>query len=413
VVVDAPRADRAALADHWLLDMSVLDQPLADQQLPDLGAFDQPTADTMPLDAGTADHPPLDMSPLDQRLADQANPDRAAPDHVSADTLRPDTLRPDTLRPDLYLGDVGPVDPGSTFPSCTALLASCGPKGTDSCCTSLWVPGGTYYRSYDVAADGMYSSTAYPATVSSFYLDKYLVTVGRFRAFVNAGMGIDTPSGKPAAGAGANPYLAGSGWDPSWDASLAPSTATLESNLNCNATWQTWTNAAGSNEELPINCVTWYEAMAFCAWDGGFLPTEAEWNYAAAGGNEQRAYPWSNPAGSLAIDCTDANYYGTSYCVSSGANKVGSESPTGDGRWGQSDLGGNLYEWNLDSMAAPYTTYPYSIGSCTDCADLSASGYKVFRGGEFADAGLRTANRSFADPAILFDGVGVRCARAR
>ncbi len=49
---------------------------------------------------------------------------------------------------------------------------------------------------------------------------------------------------------------------------------------------------AGSNENQPINCVTWYEAFAFCISDGGYLPTAAEWNYAAAGGSDQRAYPF-------------------------------------------------------------------------------------------------------------------------
>jgi len=39
-----------------------------------------------------------------------------------------------------------------------------------------------------------------------------------------------------------------------------------------------------------INCITWYEAMAFCIWDGGYLPTEAEWD-ALRGGARTNGYP--------------------------------------------------------------------------------------------------------------------------
>src|SRR6185312_9797256 len=99
-------------------------------------------------------------------------------------------------------------------------------------------------------------------------------------------------------------------------------------------------------------CITWYEAYAFCIWDGGFLPSEAEWNYAAAGGSEQRAYPWTTTS---TIDCSYANYAGADgggQCQAGGLDDVGSQSPQGDGKYGQSDLAGNAWEWTLDSSAA-------------------------------------------------------------
>jgi len=80
-----------------------------------------------------------------------------------------------------------PVDAGPPPPpgvSCLGMPNNCGNNGDDSCCNSLLVPGGSYFRSYDLAGDSISGDTSYPATVSSFRLDKYEVTVGRFRAFV-------------------------------------------------------------------------------------------------------------------------------------------------------------------------------------------------------------------------------------
>jgi formylglycine-generating enzyme required for sulfatase activity len=306
--------------------------------------------------------------------------------------------------------DDAPAD-GPPMLSCVGLPATCGPAGTSSCCGSPVVAGGTFFRGYDVGTDGAYPDMTNPATVSDFRLDTYEVTVGRFRQFVAAGP--STQANPPMVGTGAralNGMASQAGWDPTWNASLAADPAALVAGLNCDATYQTWANTPGVNDALPMNCINWFEAFAFCAWDGGFMPTEAEWNYAAAGGSEQRAYPWSNPASSLTIDCTYANYNPGPPCVPPNAmgtaDRVGSESPMGDGKWGQAGLGGDLLEWVLDGFA----TYPLP---CTDCANLTPGLDPVLRGDNFAtDAFAARSGFRVSTPAGGRNtGVGVRCAR--
>ena len=266
-----------------------------------------------------------------------------------------------------------------------------------------------FLRGYDVAADGNFSDASHPATVSSFVLDAYEVTVGRFRAFVLSGHGTQlTP---PAVGAGAHPLLPGSGWDPGWDAMLAPDTELLVTGLvdaPC-AGYATWTNSVGSNETLPINCVGWAMAMAFCIWDGGYLPTEAEWNFAASGGSEHRAYPWSSPPDTLSINYDVASYDcmgdGLLGCAMTDLLPVGSK-PAGAGRWRHMDLAGNLGEWVLDVYADPL------LDPCVDCALLVGS-QRGIRGGSFfrPDGQARAAARGASEPFQSSIDVGFRCAR--
>ena len=131
-------------------------------------------------------------------------------------------------------------------------------------------------------------------TVGAFALDRFEATVGRFRAFVSDYEDWRV-SGNPTTGAGAHPLIANSGWGAGggeW--TLPASRAELEEGLFCDFDWEVWTSTPLLNESYPMNCLTWQVAFAFCIWDEGRLPTEAEREYVAAGGAENRLYPWGS-----------------------------------------------------------------------------------------------------------------------
>jgi formylglycine-generating enzyme required for sulfatase activity len=318
------------------------------------------------------------------------------------------------------------------LPNCAtgdAGVTRCG-SDEESCCTSLKVEGGTYYRTYDLTdsgapdppADGGPTNLAYPATIEGLRLDKYLVTVGRFRQFAHAwnveGWRPDAGSGKHShlnggQGLAAAPMVeAGQSFEPGWVATDDSNVAPTDGNLACSATSSTWTTTPTAEDTKPINCVNWYEAYAFCIWDDGFLPSEAEWEFAASGGDQEREYPWGS-----ASPGQDFNYaiYGCYYpspssaCATSAADiaPVGTAT-AGAGLWGQLDLAGELFEWGLDQYAARYAT------PCVDCAELSGTSERVIRGGYFLDASgmLLPSVRESDRPTIRSDGFGVRCARA-
>jgi formylglycine-generating enzyme required for sulfatase activity len=175
----------------------------------------------------------------------------------------------------------------------------------------------------------------------------------------------------------------------------------------------------------PITCINWAEAYAFCIWDGGFLPSEAEWLYAAEGGAEQRVYPWgANDPGTL----NQYAIYGCHYPDGSGVcgplfnnlAPVGTAT-LGAGRWGQLDLAGGVLQWVLDLMQP--RPGGYMVDPCVDCGSVvSPFGdeqgditSRIYWGSTFHSApatlyqgwatyGWATLNR-------VFD-IGFRCARS-
>jgi len=309
-------------------------------------------------------------------------------------------------------GDGGGSVP--TPPSCAPGgpgMTDCGP-GSESCCTSLTVTGGTYNRTYRNNGGGP-TGQADPATVSDFRLDKYLVTVGRYRQFAAAWSG----GWRPAAGSGKHAYLAGggladtaggleTGWDTTWATNVRPTTSSLTGGSYCDSTHATWTaSATGGRESFPINCVSWYDSYAFCIWDGAFLPSEAEWEYAAAGGSQQRQYPWGTAAPGTANQYA---IYGSNYTGNStGLAPVGTAT-MGAGLWGQLDLAGEIWEWNLD-WRNPY------VSPCTDCVSLTPAMYRIVRGDNYGGSVnnlVPTVRGGDIAPDGRDSNFGFRCARA-
>lgn len=327
--------------------------------------------------------------------------------------------------------------PNAAAPSCATPgpgRTTCGENGDESCCTSPLVAGGEFFRTYENSGSGS-TDEADPATVSSFRLDKYEVTVGRFREYVKY---LNDGGVPPAAGSGKHAHLNGGsgltdsvtpgsfepGWDASWNENIpsgAGSAAEWNDNLACNI-YGTWTDEPGDNELLPLTCLNWWESHAFCIWDGGFLPSEAEWRYAAAGGDEQRMYPWgtTNPGTGSEYAIYDCCYPDPAGCRgTSGQECTGivNAAPVGfatlgAGRYGQLDLVGGVFEWLVDRYGA-------FASPCTDCGYFGTSGdNRVLPGGGFRTTlmpYLLSSNRSAVSYAVTFRGdfaVGARCARS-
>lgn len=206
----------------------------------------------------------------------------------------------------------------------------------------------------------------HPVYVADFYMDRWPVTNAEYKIFVDA-------TGHPVPN-----------YEVSW----------------CDTRGYNWDPGTRmyppGKADHPVVLVTWEDAMAYAAWAGKRLPTEAEWERAARG-VKGRLYPWGNEFIPQRCNCKEAGLKGTS--------PVGAFSPEGDTPEGVVDILGNVWEWT-NSLFRPY---PYQADDGRE--SRQASGFRVLRGASWVnDANITFCLSRLDGDFQFYNNVGFRCA---
>jgi len=192
-------------------------------------------------------------------------------------------------------------------------------------------------------------------TVGSFYMGKYEVTVAQFRQFINDA-GYQTDADKDGGS-----YI----WTGKWEKRSGV-------NWKCDAEGNI---RPQSEYNHPVIHVSWNDATEYCNWlsrktgKNYWLPTEAEWEYAARGGNQSRGYTYSGGNNLDEVAWYDGN-------SGNKTHPVGQKRPNELGLY---DMSGNVWEWCKDWYGGDF----YKTSSAIEPKGPSTGSYRVSRGGSW------------------------------
>jgi sulfatase modifying factor 1 len=270
-------------------------------------------------------------------------------------------------------------------------LAACGsPKPTDN---MALIPGGEFTMGSDSEQAFPNESPAHRVTVAPFFLDVNPVTNADFAKFVQA-TGYVTVAERPVDWEEMKKQVPPGTPKPP-DEVLAPGSLVFQPtdgpvDLRDMSQWWVWTTGAswrqpegpGSSikgrENHPVVQVSFEDAQAYAQWAGKRLPTEAEWEFAARGGLENKRYAWGdeeNPDGRFMVNRWTGTfpYHNDAADGFPGTSPVGSFPPNGYGLY---DMGGNVWNWCSDLYRAD--TFAARAGDEAACCDprgpLTAAG---------------------------------------